>query len=184
MCRDLLSNSQKLPARNLFFWDDFRQLIIKCSPRGGTQGTKPRSRVQRVFGPLKGLGVRSLVSAIRGLPGARASERLSVAPGRLFRGFGEVCSFSTERGKEGVRFQRSGKRRWPLRGPKRSRFPGCALRAFQPWGFYPRDAHKIWIGGVWNGHFQTPKIIFQRPKFAEKFLESDSVKRHLSQTPP
>ena len=68
---------------------------FNCGPRGGTQGVEPDSRVQRFWGPFRGLGIQPLVSAIRSL-GNPLPER---------------C----------VRFQRSGEKRWaterPLRGP-------------------------------------------------------------------
>ena len=88
----------------------------------GQQGVEPDSGVQRFWGPLRGLGIRPLVSAIRGLGKALKG------PERLFRGLGEVCSF-----------QRSRETRWATQRPFwRSCFPGCPLRGFQPSGSYPR----------------------------------------------
>ena len=58
---------------------------------------------------LKGLGIRPLVSASRGLGHLTAPERLSGASGRLFRGLGP---------RKGVRSQRSGKRRWATQRPR------------------------------------------------------------------
>ena len=82
-------------------------LMINCGPRGGTGGAKPGSTGPEVLGPLRGLGIRPLVSVIRGLgetpsqrPPLRAPERLSGPRGRLFRGLGEGCPFSKERGRK------------------------------------------------------------------------------------
>ena len=47
---------------------------------------------------------------------------------RLFRVLGEVCSFSTEQENKVGHSE----------APKRSHFPGCPLRGFQPLGSYPR----------------------------------------------
>ena len=76
--------------------------FLKCGPRGGTQGAEPDSVVQRFWGPfrLRGLGIRPLVSAIRGLGNGRLEPRKGSRPERLFRGLGEVSSFSTERGNK------------------------------------------------------------------------------------
>ena len=49
--------------------------MFNCGPRGGTQGAKPGSGVQR-FGALRALGIRPLVSAIRGLRKALFSRML------------------------------------------------------------------------------------------------------------
>ena len=72
---------------------------------GGT-----RLRGPEVLGPLRGLRVRPLVSAIWGLgnpfPGVPWSPGKALrAPERLFRGLGDVCSF-----------QRTKKQGGPLRG--------------------------------------------------------------------
>ena len=78
----------------------------QLQPEGRNARGEARLRGPEVLGPLRGLGIRPLVSAIRGLgnplPGPlRAPERLPEAPERRFRG--------------------SGKTRWatqrPLRGP-------------------------------------------------------------------
>ena len=83
---------------------------------GGTQGAEPGwLRGPEVLGPLRGLGSRHLVSAIRGLGKRLQGPRRGVS----------------------VRFQWSGKTRWatqrPLRGPV---FPEGSN--FQPSGSYPR----------------------------------------------
>ena len=52
----------------------------------------------------------------------RAPERLSGPRGRLFRGLGEVCPFSKERGKKVGHSE----------APKRPRFAGCLLRGSNP----------------------------------------------------
>ena len=105
--------------------------------RGGTQGAKPGSGVQRFWGPL---GASEFdpsfqqfgVSETPSQGSLRAPERLSGPRGRFFRGLGEVCSFSTEwENKEGH-----------SEAPKRSHFPGCPLRGFQPSGSYPRATTK------------------------------------------
>ena len=45
-----------------------------------------------------------------------------------------------------VRFQRSGKTRWATQeAPKRSRFPGCFLRGFQPSGSYPQATDEFFL---------------------------------------
>ena len=66
----------------------------------------------------------------------RAPEWLSEAPERLFRGLGEVCSFSTERENKVGHSE----------APKRPRFPGCPLRGFQPSGSYPRATDTLVTG--------------------------------------
>ena len=109
------------------------QVQIKCGPRGGTGGAKPGSGVQRFWGPLgasefdpsfQKFGVSETPSQ-RPL---RAPERLSGPRGRLFRGLGEGCPFSTERENKVGHSEAS----------KRPRFPGCPLRGFQPSGSYPQ----------------------------------------------
>ena len=93
-----------------------------------------RLRGPEVWGPLRGLGIRPLVSVIRGLgnPFPEAPKRLPGFRGRLFRGLGEVCPFSKERGKKVGHSE----------APKRPRFPGCPLRGFQPSGSYPQATDK------------------------------------------
>ena len=87
-----------------------------------------------VLGPLRGLGIRPLVSVYFGVSETpsqrplRAPERLSGPRGRLFRGLGEVCPFSKEQGKKVGHSEAS----------ERPRFPGCLLRGFQPSGSYPQ----------------------------------------------
>ena len=104
---------------------------INCGPRGGTRGGT-RLRGPEVLGPLRGLGIRPLVSVIRGLgnhfPGAPKSPR------KALRGPGEALQGP----RRGVFvFNGPGKQGGPLTGPKRSCFPGCPLRGFQPSGSYP-----------------------------------------------
>ena len=53
-------------------------------------------------------------------------------PGRLFGGLREGCLFSTERENKVGHSEAS----------KRSRFPGCPLRGFQPSGSHPRATDK------------------------------------------
>ena len=112
-------NSWRWPNRN-------------CGPRGGTQEAKPGSGVQRFWGPLgasefdpsfRQFGVSETASQ----GPLRAPERLSGAPGRLFRGLGEGYPFSTEREKKVGHSEAS----------KRSRFPGCPRRGVQPSGLLP-----------------------------------------------
>ena len=106
---------------------------FNCGPRGGTGGAKPGSGVQRFWGPL---GASEFdpsfqqfgVSETPFQRPLRAPERLSGPRGRLFRGLGEVCPFSTERENKVGHSE----------APKRSHFPGCPLRGFQPSGSYPR----------------------------------------------
>ena len=100
------------------------QGVIQLRPEGQNARGETWLRGLEVLGPLRGLGIRPLVSAIRGLgiplpgPPLRAPERLPEAR-RGFSGASERC----------VRFQRSGKTRWatqrPVRGPI---FPDA------PWG--------------------------------------------------
>ena len=68
---------------------DSDDVLLNCDPRGGTQGAEPGSGIQRFWGPLEASEIRRLVSAIRGL-----------GKGWLFRGLGEGCPFSKERGKK------------------------------------------------------------------------------------
>ena len=123
-----VSALQRYFALDLIMSEDGR-----CGPRGGTGGAKPGSGVQRFWGPLgasefdpsfQQFGVSETPSQ-RPL---RAPERLSGPRGRLFRGLGEVCSFSTERENKVGHSE----------APKRSHFPGCPLRGFQPSGSYPQ----------------------------------------------
>ena len=111
--------------------------LIRLRPEGRDARGGTRLRGPEVLGPLRGLGIRPLVSAVRGpsFEGPlRPLERLSEAPERLFRGLGEVCSFSTERGNKVGHSE----------APKGSRFPGCPLRGFQPLFSYPRAPTKVW----------------------------------------
>ena len=94
----------------------YTETIVNCGPRGGTGGAKPSSGQ---FGVSETPSQRPL----------RAPERLSGPRGRLFRGLGEVCSFSTERENK-VGHSEAPKRPIPLRG-------------FQPSGSYPWATDKI-----------------------------------------
>ena len=86
--------------------------------RGGT-----RLRDPEILGPLVGLGIRPLVSAIRGLGNPLLGAPWS--PGKALRGPGAALKGASERG---VRFQRSGKTSWGhSEASKRPRFPGCPL---------------------------------------------------------
>ena len=89
-------------------------VMDQLRPGGGNPRVGTRLRGPEVLGPLRGLGIRPLVLAIRGLR--------HPLPGRLFRGLGEVYSLSTEwENKVGH-----------SEAPKRSHFPGWPLRGFQP----------------------------------------------------
>ena len=110
---------------------------INCGPRGGTRRAKPGSGVQRFWGPLGASEFDPLfqkfgVSETPSQRPLRAPERLSGPWERLFRGLGEVCPFSKERGKKVGHSE----------APKRLRFPGCPLRGFQPSGSYPQATDK------------------------------------------
>ena len=102
-----------------------RRLLIhvfsQLQPEGWTARGGTRLRGSEGVGPLRGLGIRPLVSAIRGLGTPlprgpyRAPERLSEAGEALQGPYRGVFVFNTV-GKEGG----------PLRGPpKISRSPGC-----------------------------------------------------------
>ena len=86
-------------------------------PEGRNRRGETRLRGPEVLGPLRGLSFQY-----------RAPERLAEPRGRLFRGLGEVCPFSKERGKKVGHSEAS----------KRPRFPGCPLKGFQPSGSYPQ----------------------------------------------
>ena len=106
---------------------------INCGPRGGTGGSEPGSGVQRFWGPLEASAFdpsfqKFRVSETPSQRPLRAPERLSGPRGRLFRGLGEVCPFSKERGKKVGHSEAS----------KRPRFPGWPRKGFQPSGSYPR----------------------------------------------
>ena len=80
---------------------------VQLRPEGRNRRGETRLRGPEVLRAFRGLGIRPLVSAIR-VPETpsqrplRAPERLSGPRGRLFRGLGEVCPFSKERGKKVV----------------------------------------------------------------------------------
>ena len=98
------------------------QDTFDCGPWGGAGGAKPGSGVQRFWGPLEASEFdpsfqKFGVSETPSQRPLRAPERLSGPQGRLFRGLGEVCPFSKERGKK---VGHSG-------APKMPRFPGCPL---------------------------------------------------------
>ena len=100
---------------------------VNCSPRGGTGGAKPGSGVQRFWGHLRASEFdpsfqRFGVSETPSQRPLRAPERLSGPRGRLFRGLGEGCPFSTERENKVGHSEAS----------KRPRFPGCPLRGSNP----------------------------------------------------
>ena len=112
--------------------------IFNCGPRGATGGVKPGSGVQRFWGPLRAsefdpsfqqFGVSETPSQ-RPL---RAPERLSGPRGRLFRGLGEVCPFSKERGKK-VGYSEAS---------KRPRFPRMPHEGVPTLGFPPQATDKM-----------------------------------------
>ena len=99
------------------------QTLVSIAARGRNRRAKPGSGVQTLgaseFDPsFQKFGVSETPSQ-RPLG---APERLSGPPGRLFRGLGEVCLFSKERGKKVGHSE----------APKRRRFPGCSLRGSNP----------------------------------------------------
>ena len=111
----------------------FSWFLIFFSPRqsagGGHAKTvacqlRPEGRNRRGETRLRGPEVLG--------PPFRAPERLSGPRGRLFRGLGEVCSCSTEQEKKVGHSE----------APKRSNFPGCPLKGFQPSGSYPQATDK------------------------------------------
>ena len=115
--------------------------LCQLRPEGRNRRGETRLRGPEVLGPLRGLGIRPLVSVIWGLgkpPSQRhlrAPDRLSGPRGRLFRGLGEVCPFPKERGKKVGHPEAS----------KRPCFPGCPLRGFQPSNSYPQATDNSWI---------------------------------------
>ena len=111
--------------------------INQLRPEGRNRRGETRLRGPEVLGPLRGLGIRPLVQefGVSETPSQRplrAPERLSGPRGRLFRGLGEACPFSKERGKKVGHSE----------APKRPRFPGCAPSGFQPSGSYPQATDK------------------------------------------
>ena len=133
--RKMVSAVNSLRVVNLL-----RVVFVNCGLRGRTGGAKPGSGVQRFWGPLgasefdpsfQKFGVSETPSQ-RPL---RAPERLSGPRGRLFRGLGEGCPFSTERENKVGHSEAS----------KRPRFPGCPLRGFQPSGSYPQATDKLLV---------------------------------------
>ena len=90
-----------------------RYILSIAAQGGGTQGAEPDSGGPEVFGGPLGASEfdpsfqQFGVSETPSQGPLHPPERLSEAPERLFRGLGKVCSFSTERGKQGG----------PLRGP-------------------------------------------------------------------
>ena len=108
--------------------------LLSTAARGAEQeGAKPGSGVQRFWGPLGASEFDPSFQkfGVSGTPSQRplrAQERLSGPRGRLFRGLGEGCPFSTERENKVGHSEAS----------KRPRFPGCPLRGFQPSGSYPQ----------------------------------------------
>ena len=105
---------------------------FQLRPEGRNRRCDTRLKGPEVLGPLGGLGIRPLVSVIRGseTPSQRplrAPERLSGPRGRLFRGLGEVCSFSTERENKVGHSE----------APKRSHFPGCPPEGVPTLGLLP-----------------------------------------------
>ena len=104
----------------------------QCQLRGGTGGAKPGSGVQRFWGPLAASEFdpsfqKFGVSETPSQRPLRAPERLSGPRGRLFRGLGQVCLFSKERGKKVGHSE----------APKRPRFPGCPPERVPTLGFLP-----------------------------------------------
>ena len=97
-----------------FFFPNFIACFASKSEVGVPRPRRGETQLRgpEILGPLRGLGIRSLVSVIRG----------------GFRGLAEVCSFSKERGKKVGHSET----------PKRPRFPGCPLTGFQPSGSYPQ----------------------------------------------
>ena len=96
-------------------------------PEGRNRRGETRLRCPEVLGRFRGLGIRPLVSVIWGLGNpsqrpVRAPERLSGPRGGAFRGLGEVCPFSKERGKQVGHSE----------APKRPRFPGCPRGCSNP----------------------------------------------------
>ena len=112
-----------------------------CFAHGGGKKhqIRPEGRNRRGETRLRGPEVVSETPSQRPL---RAPERLSGPRGRLFRGLGEACPFSTERGKKVGHSE----------APERPRFPGCPLRGLQPSGSYLRPQIK------------TPKSLLNPPK--------------------
>ena len=93
-----------------------KRVFCQLRPEGRNRRGETRLRGPEVLGPLRGLGIRPLVSVIRGL--GKPLARGPLEPRKGSQGLGGGSSEASERG---VRFQRSGKTRWatqrPLRGP-------------------------------------------------------------------
>ena len=93
-------------------------MINSIPARGRNRRGETRLRGPEVLGSLRGLGIRPLVSVIRGL-GNPFPEAPPRAPGKALRASGEGGSSGAS--ERCVRFQRSGEKRWatqrPLRGP-------------------------------------------------------------------
>ena len=87
-------------------------------PEGRNRRGETWLRGPEVLGPLSGLGIRPLVSVIRGLGNPFPLPRGPLEARKGSQGLGGGSSGDSERC---VRFQRSGERRWaiqrPLRGP-------------------------------------------------------------------
>ena len=130
-----------LRKKNVFGNRNRRWALNRCrkgGPRGGTQGAKPGSGVQRFWGPLGASefdpSFQQIGVSETPFPGAPQSPgKAPRGPERLFRGLGEVCSFSTDREKKVGHSE----------APKRSHFPGCPLKGFQPSGSYPEATDKM-----------------------------------------
>ena len=132
-----LGKNAKIVTHINFLLGDCGVKKINCGPRGGTGGAKPSSGVQRFWGPSRASEFDPSFQkfGVSETPSQRplgAPERLWGPRGRLFRGLGEGCPFSTERENKVGHSEAS----------KRPRFPGCPLRGFEPSGSYPQATDK------------------------------------------
>ena len=99
--------------------------------RGRNRRGETRLRGPEVLGPLRGLGIRPLVSVIRGL--GNPFQRPLRAPERL----SEPRGGSSEASERGVRFQRSGKTRWATQRPLEAPFSRMPPEGVPTLGFLP-----------------------------------------------
>ena len=113
--------------------------ISVFSPRDGTEGAEPGSGVQRFLGPLRGIRPTPRFS--------KSGSRTPPLRGPLEAQKGSQRPQGGSSGalERGVRFRRSGKRKWASQRPKRSRFPGCPLRGVPTSASNPRATDNLLI---------------------------------------